>query len=108
MDSGVIATIVSAIASIICAIVAGLFAREKKRQTERDKKTDELEARRAEGAKLQLEMINANSELTVGVAMALKNGNCNGEVEEGLHAVQEAGADYTKFLEEIALDTLRK
>ena len=40
--------------------------------------------------------------------MALKNGHCNGEVEEGLYAVQEAGTDYTLFLEEIALDALRK
>ena len=108
MDSGVIATIVSAIASIICAIVAGLFAREKKGQTEIEKRADELEARRAEEAKLQLKMINANSKLTVGVAKALKNGHCNGEVEEGLHAVQEVDADYTQFLEEIALGTLRK
>lgn len=108
MDSDVIATIVSAIASIICAYIAGQFAREKIRQSERDKKTDELEARRAEGAKLQLKMINANSKLTVGVAMALKNGHCNGEVEKGLHAVQEAEADYTQFLKEIALDSLKK
>ena len=49
-------------------------------------------------------MIAANSELTVGVAMALKKGQCNGEVEAGLKAVQEANRKYKDFLETVAME----
>ena len=52
-------------------------------------------------------MIAANSKLTVGVAMALKHGHTNGEVEEGLAAVETANNEYTRFLEEIALNHIK-
>ena len=53
-------------------------------------------------------MIAANLKLTVGVAMVLKHGHTNGEVEEGLAAVEAANSDYTKFLEDLALEHIKK
>ena len=53
-------------------------------------------------------MMSANSELTVGVAWALKRGHCNGEVEKGLKAVEDAQREYTEYLEGIALDHIKK
>ena len=40
--------------------------------------------------------------------MALKHGHCNGEVEAGLQAVQEASDNYVQFLEGIAIDQIKK
>lgn len=53
-------------------------------------------------------MIEANSKLTVGIAMALKHGHANGEVEAGLKAVDEAQREYVEFLEGIAIEQITK
>ena len=51
---------------------------------------------------------DANAKPTIGVAMALKHGHANGEVEEGLKAVEEANNEYVHFLEGVALDRIKK
>lgn len=53
-------------------------------------------------------MIDANCKLTVGVAMALKRGHCNGEVEQGLAAIQKTQRDYEQFLEGIGIDHITR
>ena len=53
-------------------------------------------------------MINANCQLTVGVAMALKRGKCNGEVEQGLAAIENATKEYEQFLEGIAIEHITR
>ena len=50
--------------------------------------------------------IHAVGKLTVGVAMALKRGHCNGDVEDGLEAVQKADTEYAAFLESVAVEHL--
>ena len=104
----VLCAAIAAVATIICAWIA---AENKKAGERREKKDAEVDARakqRAKEGRLQLQMIAANSELTIGVAMALKNGHANGEVEKGLEAVQAANKEYTKFLEEVALDHMNE
>lgn len=97
----IICTFITAAATIICAYMA---VQEKKRSDRVDARAEQ----RAKEGRLQLAMIDANSKLTVGVAMALKNGYANGEVEEGLKAVREAQKEYIKFLEGIALEHITK
>lgn len=97
----IICTAITAAATIIC----GYIAISGKRRAERE---DERAEQRSKEGRLQLRMMDANSKLTVGVAMALKHGHCNGEVEAGLKAVQEASDDYVKFLEGIAIDQIKK
>lgn len=97
----IICTAITAAATIIC----GYIAISGKRRAERE---DERAEQRSKEGRLQLRMMDANSKLTVGVAMALKHGHCNGEVEAGLKAVQEASDDYVKFLEDIAIDQIKK
>ena len=88
--------------------------REEKAQRERAEaeeraQRERVEARAAQRAKegrLQLAMIHAVGKLTVGVAMALKRGHCNGEVEDGLEAVQKADTEYAAFLESVAVEHL--
>lgn len=100
-------SILAAVSTIICAYIAADNKKRGKAQDKRDKEEEERASQRAKEGRLQLRMLNANSQLTVGVAMALKRGHCNGEVEEGLKAVKEANDEYTKFLEDIAINNIR-
>jgi len=97
----IICTFITAAATIICAYMA---AQGKKRAD----KEDAIAEQRVKEGRLQLAMIDANSKLTVGVAMALKHGHANGEVEDGLKAVEEAQREYVEFLEGIAIDHIKK
>ena len=103
----IICALVAAAATIICAVMARQEAKSEQHRKESDERSEERAKERAREAKLQLAMIAANSELTVGVATALKNGHSNGEVEEGLKAVKEANLEYTRFLEEVAINKIK-
>jgi len=103
----IICAIVAAIATIICAVITAFSVRAERQRRETEANTETLNSQRAKEARLQLSMIDANSKLTVGVAMALKNGHANGEVEEGLRAVNTANAKYAEFLEEVALEHMK-
>lgn len=108
MDTEIITTAMTVTCTIICALI-GLHA--NKAETERKADRERVEQRaiqRSKEGRLQLAMLNANSKLTVGVAMALKRGHCNGEVEEGLKAIAEANKEYEEFMEGIAIDHLKK
>lgn len=94
--------------TIIVALIAAGGRKRDKRDAERDARTEARAEQRANEGRLQMAMIEANSKLVVGVAMALKRGHCNGEVEAGLSAVQKTTAEYEKFLEGIAYDHLGK
>ena len=87
MPTEVICTIITGAVGIICAAMA---------------------EQRAKEGRLQLAMINANCQLTVGVAMALKRGHCNGEVEAGLAAIEKTTKEYEQFLEGIAIDHITR
>ena len=104
----IICAAIAALATIICAWIAANTSRAEKARKIKDESTDRQSQERIKESRLQLAMIAANSELTVGVAMALKNGQCNGEVEAGLHAVEKANREYTRFLEEVAIEHINK
>lgn len=95
----IICAAIAAAATIICAVIAS-------GQKKRDAKEELRAEQRSKEGRLQLKMIDANAKLTIGVALALKNGHANGEVEEGLKAVEEANNEYHTYLEGIALDNI--
>ncbi len=107
MTATIIGTVISAISAIICAYIAADNKKRGKIEDEKDRVREKREELRAKEGRLQLQMINANSQLTIGLAMAMKNGHCNGEVEEGLRAVKDANDAYVTFLEEVAIDNIR-
>lgn len=108
MQTEIICTAITAIATIVCAGVGAIVSRSTKEQKEYNDRVEKRAELRAQESTLNLKMLNANSQLTIGVAMALKRGHCNGEVEEGLKAVQDANKEYTEFLEKIALEKISK
>lgn len=97
----VICAAIAAASTIICAVIA--HQAEKRGRLE-----DTRAEQRAKEGRLQLKMAEANNKLTIGIAIALKTGHANGEVEAGLKAVEEAQDDYRQFLEGLAVDELRK
>lgn len=102
----VICAVVAALAAIACAYIAAKNAETEKKRKKFDEKADARAKERAREARLQLQMINANSELTKEIALALKAGRANGNVEEGLQEVCKAQEAYQHFLEDFAMDKL--
>lgn len=99
---------IAAAATIICACLAAQSSKRDKLTAAQQQREEDRAAQRAKEGRLQLAMISANSQLTIGLAMAMKHGHCNGEVEAGLKAVKAAEAEYVKFLEGIGIDHLTR
>lgn len=90
--------------SILTGIIAYYLQRAQKR---RDMKTDEHAAARKKEFLLALDLNMANAKLSYACAMAIKRGEPNGEVEEGVEAYEEAKAAYYHFLNEQAQEHLQ-
>ena len=71
----------------------------QRKQNKIDKKREELEEAKRKESLLELEMLMASAKLSYAVAMAIKRGTPNGEVEEGVKAYTEAHDHYTTFIE---------
>ena len=110
MDASLVTAIISTAGLIIVAIITGVISYKTAKLSKKFDQDKEEEDRRAkqrkEEALLSLKMMKANSQLTIGIAMALKHGKANGEVEEGLEAVDKANKEYEEFLNKIAMDDL--
>ena len=104
----VICATIGAVSAIICAHVARTNQRRDKAEADRLEKSERRAAQRMRESHLQMRMLAAESDLTIGVAMALKRGYANGEIEKGLLAVEKAKQEYESFLEEIAAQHLAK
>lgn len=93
---------------IICVIITGASAIIVAFVGASVKKTEKLAVERAQENLLLLKMMNANCDLTVGTALALKRGHCNGEMESGLAAIKEAQDAYQDFHDKLAIAHLNK
>lgn len=100
-------------------IVVGLFLlqliatafitnRLNKKLAERDEKQKEIEKARLEYEVVMLEVTDASAKLSYALAMAIKRGSPNGEVEAGIDAYQKAMTNKTQFLQTQALYRIAK
>ena len=102
---------ISSIASpILIAIITGLFGIrqakvDKQIELQNKQEISRSDLRRKESL-LSMRMASANTKLTIGVAMALKNGHANGEIEEGMKAVEDAEREYNDFLKTVAINDI--
>lgn len=104
----VICSTIGAVSAIICAYVARQNKLRDKAEAERNERSERRAAQRAKESLLNMKMLAAESDLTIGVAMALKRGYTNGDLDAGIIAVKEARQEYESFLEEIAAQHLNK
>ena len=78
----------------------------QRRQNKYDKKTQErVDAQKTESLR-QLEMSMAGCKLSYAVAMAVKRGKPNGEIEEAINAYNDAKTKYYEFIDEQAMTHL--
>ena len=94
--------IIGGVFTIIQAKVAANMEAEKEANEQERRRIDERAEQRKKESLLTMRLINADTQLTLGVAMAMKHGHANGEIEEGLEAVKTAQKEYQEFNEELA------
>jgi len=106
-----LATIISAIASILVCVLTCVFGMKQAKLKQEIEVANEATKKRGEQRKkeslLSMKLAHANTQLTVGVAYAIKNGHANGEIESGLDQVNKASAEYNEFLQEMANEHLQ-
>ena len=83
---------------IIPALIVGvMMAYFNKQQKKRDEKKLEAEEERRENEGLKLDLLLASAQLSYAVAMAIKRGAPNGEIEEGVKQYNKAIKKFREF-----------
>ena len=77
----------AALPSLLVSVVMAVFGRKQKK---RDAATREREAARLEAENVQVSLLVASAKLSYALAMAVKRGAPNGEVEDGVEQYREA------------------
>lgn len=94
MSEWLVSLIVGLIPSVIAASVSFYWQRAQKR---RDEKEEGRAKARRTAERLSLDLQMATAKLAYAVAMAVKRGKPNGEVEEGIEAYEAALEKYREF-----------
>lgn len=108
MSVEIICCLITAGATSLCGYLAYLSNKEHKSAESSRKVAEERAEERKKESLLSLRLMNANCSLTVGTAMAIKHGRCNGEMEQGLKDVEDAMKEYQEFHDRIAVERLTK
>ena len=80
--------------SVIVGIGMALFHRKV---SKRDKYADSLAGARQESDKILLDLVLAIAQLSYAVAMAIKRGTPNGEIEEGIKQYNKSLNNFREF-----------
>ena len=80
--------------SLTVGVIMAIFNRKQQKQIQKE---EEKEKAKLESAVLELNLVVATAQLSYAVAMALKRGEPNGEIEEGIEAYEKAMSDFRKF-----------
>lgn len=84
----------AALPSLLTGIILSVWnSRQKKREIVRDEK----EADRRKSEMLRISLLVATAQLSRAVAMAIKRGSPNGEIEEGLEQYNMAMEEFREF-----------
>ena len=80
--------------SLLTGIILSVWnSRQKKRENDRD----EREGYRLKSEMLRISLLVATAQLSRAVAMAIKRGSPNGEIEEGLEQYNAAMEEFREF-----------
>lgn len=100
--------LVQIVTSLISAISVIIVARINSDSRRHIKKSEEREGLRTKGILIQLKMMQANTKLTDAVAIAIKRGYANGEVEAAQQEIAVAEKEYEQFMMEMTAKNLSK
>lgn len=84
----------SILPSLTVGILLAIFNRKQQKQMQHK---EQIEKEKLESEVLELNLVVATAQLSYAVAMALKRGEPNGEIEEGIEAYEKAMEDFRKF-----------
>lgn len=91
-------TILQMLWSVLPGIVTGIvMAFWNKRQKERDERADEKERERVRSELLRISLLVATAQLSYAVAMAVKRGRPNGEIEVGVAQYEKSMEEFRQF-----------
>ena len=97
----------AAVPSLVVSVVMLVInSRQKRRETERDRRQERILAARNRESVLHLNLQMATAKLAYANAMAIKRGRPNGEIEEGVAAYETAKKEYLNFLNQQATESL--
>lgn len=94
--------VVGLIQAVAVAIIAGLFNREAKKRKKEAEKSEKRNALRAEEGLLSMKLMNANTDLTVATAIAVRDSKCNGEMSSAMEKAKIVQREYYEFINQIA------
>ena len=93
---------------LVSLVMLVINSRQKRRETERDRRQEKLIAARNQESILHLDLQMATAKLAYANAMAIKRGKPNGEIEEGIAAYEAARKAYLAFLNKTATESLNE
>jgi hypothetical protein len=94
MEAGIISATISGLTAIIVSYIG---VSQKKNQ----KKSEKQEAFKAEGALIQMEMIQAELKLSKVTAKAVMNQKCNGDVEDAMEWARRVEIKYADYMRRV-------
>lgn len=100
MTTFITAFIGAVIPSLFVGIILGIMNRKADKRYEEEK---ERAKERAEAASVQLQMVTASAALSYACAVALKRGETNGEVEDGIAKYALAKKRFDDYLVQTAV-----
>jgi hypothetical protein len=89
--------------SLLTSIALGIFSHRMRKASQH---REQAERNRRKEAKLNLDLTFATAQLAYAVAMAMKRGHPNGEVEQGVQTYEAALTAYRKFEREQLADSI--
>lgn len=99
---------IQVITALISATSVIIVARINVDSRSHVKKSEEREKVRNKGTLIQLKMMQANTKLTDAIAIAIKRGYPNGEVEAAQKEIAEVEKEYNQFMIEMTAKNLSK
>lgn len=94
MRVGIFEIVQAAMPSLLVSVVMAVYGRKQKK---RDAAAREREAARLEAENVQVSLLVASAKLSYALAMAVKRGAPNGEVEDGIAQYREAMKAFKKL-----------
>lgn len=91
--------------AVLPGILTGVvLAWWNRKQKERDQENEEKELQRRRSEEVRISLLVAAAKLSYAVAMAVKRGRPNGEIEEGIEQYKEAIIAFKRFERELVAE----
>ena len=102
MNYTILVAVIGLFQAVSVAVIGGLFARDAKKRRKDHEHTENRLKLRAKESLLSMKLSSANTNLTIVMARAIRDGKTNGEMEQALIGAEKAQHEYYDFINDIA------